>query len=115
MIIAALLKYGADFNAEENYGRRPLHFACGRRHDSQQVQALLSAGADVNSADESGETPLHLAAQFGSAEIVMQLINAGTDLQARTAAGATRLQLASTRRDPKGTAVVDALRNAGAT
>ncbi len=76
---------------------------------------MLSAGADVNAADESGETPLHLAAQFASAEIVMQLINAGADLQALTAHGATPLQLASTRRDPEATAVVDALRNAGAT
>ncbi|HVX63446.1 MAG TPA: ankyrin repeat domain-containing protein [Pirellulales bacterium] len=115
LIIAALLNHGADPNAEENYGRRPLHFACGRRHDQRQAQALISAGADVNAPDESGETPLHLGAQFAPAPVVMLLIDAGADLQARTKEGATPLTFASDRRDPEAAAVVAALRNAGAT
>lgn len=106
------MNHGADPNAEENFGRCQIHFACGRRHDKQQSQALLNLGADVNAADESGETPLYLAAQFAPAEIVMLLIIAGADLQARTEDSAPPFNRASGRRDPEVAAVVAALRDA---
>jgi ankyrin repeat protein len=113
-IIEALVARGADPNTADNYGLRPLHYACGRVHNEKQVRALLKAGADVNVADDSRESPLHCAAEFATAEIVELLVNAGADVHARTERGRTALDLASGRRDRQGAPIVEILRQAGA-
>jgi hypothetical protein len=55
-VLTALLKAGANPNAEGRYKRTPLNSAI---LDCDIIQALIDGGADVNHQDEDGYTPLH--------------------------------------------------------
>ena len=81
--VNALLAYGADATATNNYGDTPLHFAvaCGSGKIGRIFMALLwpqerlvkhpnkgyifpqSQGADIEAQNNRGETPLHIAVQ----------------------------------------------------
>ena len=101
--VKALLKAGADVNAQDNEKKTPLHWAsaqCGMDNLYQEVgklkglykvsvqeeeytdavKALLKAGADVNAQDNERKTPLHLAAKNGRVASVKVLINAGANI-----------------------------------
>ena len=52
---------GADVGCEDETGKRPLHYAAEKGHESA-VRALIKMGASVDHADELGQTSLHLAA-----------------------------------------------------
>ena len=110
-VIEALLAAGADVQARNGTGGRPLHNA-GHNANPEVAEALLAAGADVGARDDTGATPLHHAA-FGSANpaVVEALVAAGADVQARTDSGETPLHLAAwSNGNP---AVVDVLVGAG--
>jgi len=56
---------GADVNAEDRSGAKPLHIAVG---DGQRrlTKRLIDLGADVNAPDGSGRTPLSIATSNGN-------------------------------------------------
>ena len=54
--VRALLKAGADVNAQDKYEVTPLHFAAYSGHD-KAVHVLLEAGANVNAKDSDGCSP----------------------------------------------------------
>ncbi|MFH1066800.1 MAG: ankyrin repeat domain-containing protein [bacterium] len=56
--VEALLKRGADVNAQDQYGRTPLIEASGRGYGEEIAKLLLEAGADVKSKDRWGRTAL---------------------------------------------------------
>ena len=57
---ALLIEYGADINAIDTYGFKPIHrFASNNL--AIGLEALLSAGADFQSKTIRGETPLQIA------------------------------------------------------
>ncbi len=72
--IMVLLSAGADIEAQNYDGRRPLHMACFK---GQVVCAreLINSGADIESKDDSSWTPLHFAARYGHIEVVRLLLN----------------------------------------
>ena len=75
---AALLKGGADPNAEDRSGITPLNLAIAGE-DRDSAKALLAAGADPNAPDDSGEVPLFHAVDREDVELVRALLKAGAN------------------------------------
>ena len=80
-IVAALLRAGANVNAQCSGGITPLKNAVWDRHGppSDIVTQLIAAGADIEAADSNGFFPLYTAAQHGRGATVSQLLAAGAD------------------------------------
>jgi ankyrin repeat protein len=78
---AILIRVGADVDARDCDGSRPLHHAARRGH-AKTVEILLRAGAEVDALDRKGLTPLYGAALEGGAETVRILLLAGADVDA---------------------------------
>eukprot|EP00043_Microstomoeca_roanoka_P018045 m.190401 g.190401 ORF g.190401 m.190401 type:complete len:1075 (+) comp16757_c0_seq2:160-3384(+) len=77
--LASLLHKGADPNAGNHDGLRPLHQAAiDNRPDL--ILLLIHAGADVNALDNEAWTPLHGAASNGHIEACRVLLQHGADL-----------------------------------
>jgi cytohesin len=122
-MITLLAAEGADLNAANNSGVRPLQYARMRRQglavellldlgarpdtlrdavnagDVARVQQLIAEGADVNAFWLDG-TPLHMAVATGQTWIAGMLISAGADIEAVGEPGDSRpLHLAALRND----------------
>ncbi|KAI7235777.1 hypothetical protein KC330_g4076 [Hortaea werneckii] len=69
-IVALLLQYGADVNAESDGGWTPLHTACVEQATPIVVDQLLQRGARPNKRTLSGKTPFHLSCENGLIELV---------------------------------------------
>ncbi|KAF3165410.1 hypothetical protein TWF788_000761 [Orbilia oligospora] len=77
----ALLKAGADFNAQLPDGSNALHIATAKG-SYEVVELLLDKGVDVNAENKSEElrgTAIHIAASKGHLQIVELLLNRGVD------------------------------------
>jgi ankyrin repeat protein len=77
-IAEALLRGGADVNAETDLGVTPLWIAADNASD-QMIATLLKGGADPNRALMSGETVLMAASRSGSLEAVRLLLSRNAD------------------------------------
>src|SRR5262249_30034511 len=99
--VRGLLKQGADANAAQGDGMRPLHPAA-ERGDAQMLEMLIYAGANVGAMTRIGQyTPLHVAAQAGSAAVVQALLKAGASASSRTTnTNVTALHLAAAAGNP---------------
>jgi ankyrin repeat protein len=71
-VVAVLVDAGADVNAEQVHGWRPLHGAA-QTGSLVSVERLLAAGADPEARNEGGTTPLDLALAGEHAAIVARL------------------------------------------
>ncbi|XP_047315169.1 probable protein S-acyltransferase 23 [Impatiens glandulifera] len=89
-------KYGADFDAPDNEGRSPLHWAAYKGF-TDTVRLLLFRDASQERQDKQGCTPLHWGALTGNVETCAVLVHAGTkeELMVKDNAGVTPAQLAS--------------------
>uniref|UniRef100_A0A5B7C7M9 S-acyltransferase n=1 Tax=Davidia involucrata TaxID=16924 RepID=A0A5B7C7M9_DAVIN len=89
-------KYHADFDAPDNDGRRPLHWAAYKGF-ADTIRLLLFRDAGQGRQDKEGCTPLHWAALRGNVEACTVLVHAGTkqELMVKDNAGFTPVQLAS--------------------
>jgi ankyrin repeat protein len=87
------IRAGADVNAAQPDGTRPLHWAVFRV-DHELVEELLARHAQVNVRNEFGSWPLAEAAKVGEARLVRMLLDAGADPEAPNADGQTALMLA---------------------
>ncbi|KXZ42313.1 hypothetical protein GPECTOR_163g141 [Gonium pectorale] len=77
--VRALLRAGADKDAQDEGEWTPLHRAAENGH-VVAVRALLQAGANTDARDSTNQnSPLYLAAQNGHVEVVKALLQAGAD------------------------------------
>ena len=62
-IVELLLEWGADVNARNSVGTRPLHLASQEANEgeTEMLELLLKAGANINLRQLGGKTPFALA------------------------------------------------------
>ena len=84
--VRALIRAGADVNAENNFGANAMQLAAEAGHD-QLIELLLDAGADPDSANSEGQTALMLVARAGDVEAAKLLIKSGATIDARESWG----------------------------
>jgi len=101
-IVALLLKFGADVDAQDNYTMTPLLFVSQARHCSsgndpkitKTALLLLEHGASIHVRNKNGQMPLHIASQLGLSGIVELLLKFGADADARDIRNITPLHFA---------------------
>lgn len=89
-VIRALVEGGAELEAKNIRGERPLHSGA-EAGDVARLTYLLEKGADANAADKEGNTPLHAAALGRHRDAVKLLVQKGAKVDARTKAGESPL------------------------
>lgn len=96
-VAAALLKTGADLEAQDKHGNTPLHSAAMFSENPAVITALLEAGANVGVRNNNGDTPLHKAASWVNKNpaVITILLQAGADVGARNKRGETPLHKAA--------------------
>jgi len=104
------IRSGADVNAAQPDGTRPVHWAVFRV-DYELLQALIAKKANVNVRNEFGATPIAEAARIGDGRMVKMLLDAGAEPEGVNADGQTALMLAIKTGE---VAVVEVLMRAGA-
>lgn len=77
-LFEVLLKHGAAVDAEDVFGRQPIHYAAWGGVDN--LERVLAAGGDINVRDKLGRTPLHWAARFGRLKVVERILALSPDL-----------------------------------
>ncbi|XP_004456128.1 cyclin-dependent kinase 4 inhibitor B [Dasypus novemcinctus] len=94
--VRQLLEAGADPNAVNCYGRRPIQVMM--MGNARVAELLLLHGADPNCADPATFTrPVHDAAREGFLDTVLELHRAGAQLDVRDAWGRLPVDLAEER------------------
>jgi ankyrin repeat protein len=102
-IAHALMKNGADVNAENRRGARPLHYAAdggpifhGWNPEAQagMIAFLIENGANPNAPDKSGVAPLHRAVRQRCPGAVDSLLRHGAAVGLKNKSGSTPLHLA---------------------
>jgi uncharacterized protein len=88
-----LILAGADVNAAQPDGTRPIQWAVFRV-DYELLAALIAKKAKVDVANEFGSTPLAEAAKLGDARMVRTLLAAGAEVDKPNQDGETALMLA---------------------
>lgn len=91
------LRRGASFNARDENGYTPLHWAAFRG-DTRLVRYMLDRGATIDVADLEGVTPLMLAAWNGHADTVTFLLARGADRLKASLEGFLAYDYAGTRK-----------------
>lgn len=108
--VTFLLEKGANVNAPDPQGNRPLHVAAKTRH-ADMIEILAKNGANPNLRDQSKETPLLYAIMRNHVPSIKALKVAGGDIEALTDGGFSPLLIAIT----EGSAfAADALLDVGA-
>ena len=74
VLVKALVKAGANVNAQDGDGRTPLHWAAERQSDPEELlRVLLDAGASAETRDGAGRTPLEIAKVQGGPGLIAVL------------------------------------------
>jgi len=99
-IVALLLKFGAEVDAQDNDTMTPLLVVsqnCWGNNDqiAETAQVLLDHGASVHVRNKNGQMPLHAASRLGCSRIVALLLKFGADVDAQDNNAMTSLHLAS--------------------
>ncbi|KAL0162837.1 hypothetical protein M9458_042233, partial [Cirrhinus mrigala] len=100
-VVAELVNYGANVNAQSQKGFSPLYMAAQENH-LEVVKYLLEHGANQSLPTEDGFTPLAVALQQGHENVVALLINYGTKGKVRLPA----LHIAARNDDTRTAAVL---------
>jgi uncharacterized protein len=89
----AQIRAGADVNAAQPDGTRPIHWAV-YKVDHEVLDALIAKKAKVDVANQFGSTPLAEAAKLADARMVKALLDAGARPDTPNQDGETALMLA---------------------
>jgi uncharacterized protein len=93
--VGALLDQGAEIDARNDRGERPLILAILAGHDAV-AELLIEQGAAIDGRNAGGFTPLHAAAYSGDAAMAELLIGKGADIDdSQNKAGVTPLFVAA--------------------
>lgn len=94
-VVSLLLAAGADPNAEDKFGHRPLYSAANEHGTAAVVRALVQAGADPDARDRVKQcAALHMAARRGNLEIAQALLACGANPHIRDRKGVSPLERA---------------------
>ena len=93
-IFKMLVDGGADINAKNPWGERPLHRAISS-DSSTFVNMLIEGKANINAKDNDGFTPLSVAVKNNNSPFILKLIEAGADINAMSKRGKTPLHVAA--------------------
>lgn len=104
------IRAGADVNAAQPDGTRPIHWAV-YRVDYELLGALIARKANVNVRNDFGATPIAQAAELADARMVKMLLDAGAEPEGANPDGQTALMLAI---QAGAVPIVDVLIKAGA-
>jgi ankyrin repeat protein len=96
MSIWALIRYGADLEAQDYHGYTPLAYALAEGADLFAAKILLelSPPANINAANFSGNTVLHEAVREGDLKRLEFCLNHGANIEQKTEMGETALAVA---------------------
>lgn len=72
--IKALVAYGSDVDAVNQWGLSPLMYTCKFRGNAECIQALIRHGCKVDMRDEQGYTALDMARQTGKSSECIKLL-----------------------------------------
>lgn len=81
-MVTALIQNGADVDAKDSKGNRPLHKFI-LKGDPDILQAFLSAGANINVKNRRGRSLLHLLSGTGNTALLKTLLAEGADIEAQ--------------------------------
>lgn len=98
--IQYLIEHGANIDAADKAGLRPLHHAAESkdRHSSAAIETLLESGADIEARNRRGVTPLLYALLRNRASNAETLAAAGAVMNAANKTGNTPLKEAQFRK-----------------
>jgi len=82
----ALVRHGANIEANDNHGQTPIHWAA-RQGKSEAVLSLVSLNASLECVDSMGFTPLHAATRLGQTETIKALLDSGANASAKDECG----------------------------
>jgi ankyrin repeat protein len=94
-VVALLLEFGADVDAEDKDKMTPLFYASKSIQSGEVAHLLLDHGASVHTRNKYGQTPLHLASEYNLSSVVASSLKLGADVNARDDDKATPLLCAS--------------------
>ncbi len=92
-LMSMLIQCGANVNAANNAGKRPLHFAAESWGDI--IKELLSAGADIDAQDNEGNTALIIVCMEGREKEARLLIRKGADVNIKNKEGKSAADIAA--------------------
>ncbi len=87
------IKAGADVNAAQPDGTRPIHWAVYRL-DYELIDALIAKKAKVDVTNEFGSSPIAEAAKLADMRMVKSLLDAGAGVEGANQDGETALMIA---------------------
>jgi ankyrin repeat protein len=108
--VEALLRGGAEIEAQDADDDTPLHIAVSR-NNIEMAKFLLNRRANINAKGHDANTALHMAASENNTDMVTMLLERGAETDAKDNMGLTALHIAVKESSPK---VVALLLNKGA-